>query len=105
MIIYDYNEYVPSGDQVVLGKWNEATNKIDFQESEEESEVEDEVEDEVYEVLINGKKYYVDNEVDGCIYEFINEEEAGDKVGKYYNKFPIFHIKVKKLHNVIIISI
>jgi Skp family chaperone for outer membrane proteins len=37
-IIYDYNEYVTSGDQVVLGKWNEATNKIDFQESGEESE-------------------------------------------------------------------
>jgi Skp family chaperone for outer membrane proteins len=37
-IIYDYNEYVTSGDQVVLGKWNEATNKIDFQETAEESE-------------------------------------------------------------------
>jgi Skp family chaperone for outer membrane proteins len=37
-IIYDYNEYVTSGEQVVVGKWNEATNKIDFQESGEESE-------------------------------------------------------------------
>jgi Skp family chaperone for outer membrane proteins len=37
-IIYDYNEYVTSGEQVVVGKWNEATNKIDFQESAEESE-------------------------------------------------------------------
>jgi Skp family chaperone for outer membrane proteins len=37
-IIYDYNEYVTSGDQVVVGKWNESTNKIDFQESAEESE-------------------------------------------------------------------
>jgi Skp family chaperone for outer membrane proteins len=37
-IIYDYNEYVTSGEQVVLGKWNEAANKIDFQESGEESE-------------------------------------------------------------------
>jgi Skp family chaperone for outer membrane proteins len=30
-IIYDYNEYVTSGEQVVVGKWNESTNKIDFQ--------------------------------------------------------------------------
>ena len=37
-IIYDYNEYVTSGDQVVVGKWNETTNKIEFQESAEESE-------------------------------------------------------------------
>jgi hypothetical protein len=37
-IIYDYNEYVTSGEQVVVGKWNETTNKIDFQESGEESE-------------------------------------------------------------------
>jgi hypothetical protein len=37
-IIYDYNEYVTSGEQVVVGKWNEATNKIDFQETAEESE-------------------------------------------------------------------
>ena len=80
MIIYDYNEYVTSGDQVVLGKWNEATNKIDFQESEEESEVEDEVEDEVYEVLINGKKYYVDNEVAGCIYEVVTKKVMTKKL-------------------------
>jgi len=37
-IIYDYNEYVTSGEQVVVGKWNETTNKIEFQESGEESE-------------------------------------------------------------------
>jgi Skp family chaperone for outer membrane proteins len=37
-IIYDYNEYVTSGEQVVVGKWNDSTNKIDFQASAEESE-------------------------------------------------------------------
>lgn len=37
-IIYDYNEYVTSGEQVVVGKWNDATNKIEFQETAEESE-------------------------------------------------------------------
>jgi hypothetical protein len=45
-IIYDYNEYVKNGEQLVVGKWNETKNKIDFTkvaESDEESE--DEIED------------------------------------------------------------
>ena len=45
-IIYDYNEYVKNSEQVVVGKWNETKNKIDFTkvaESDEESE--DEIED------------------------------------------------------------
>jgi hypothetical protein len=29
-IVYDYQKYVKEGDQVVIGKWNDATNKIDF---------------------------------------------------------------------------
>lgn len=42
-IIYDYNEYVKNQEQVVVGKWNEKTNKIDFQQAEE---VEEEYEEE-----------------------------------------------------------
>ena len=45
-IIYDYNEYVKNSEQVVVGKWNETKNKVDFTkvaESDEESE--DEIED------------------------------------------------------------
>jgi len=37
-IVYDYNEYVKNGEQVVVGKWNDATNKIDFSDDEEEEE-------------------------------------------------------------------
>ena len=37
-IIYDYNEYVKNGEQVVVGKWNDATNKIEFSAAEEEEE-------------------------------------------------------------------
>lgn len=37
-IIYDYNEYVKNGEQVVVGKWNETTNKIEFTEKEEEQD-------------------------------------------------------------------
>ena len=41
-IIYDYERYVKEGDQVIVGKWNEELNKIDFNETEEEDEEEEE---------------------------------------------------------------
>ena len=38
-IIYDYNEFVKNQEQVVVGQWNEAKNKIDFSSpTDEESE-------------------------------------------------------------------
>lgn len=37
-IVYDYNEYVKNGEQVVVGKWNETSNKIEFTDAEEEEE-------------------------------------------------------------------
>jgi hypothetical protein len=39
-IIYDLEEYVNNENQVVVGKWNEAKNKIDFNDAGEESEEE-----------------------------------------------------------------
>ena len=39
-IIYDYQEYVKNSEQVMVGKWNESKNKIDFNNSGEESEEE-----------------------------------------------------------------
>lgn len=39
-IVYDYSEYVKNGEQVVIGKWNDAKNKIEFNNSGEESEEE-----------------------------------------------------------------
>jgi len=41
-IIYDYNEYVNNSEQVVVGKWNESKNEVEFsnaEESEDEYEV------------------------------------------------------------------
>jgi len=40
-IIYDYLEYTKNGDQVVVGKWNDASNKIDFNATEEEEDEEE----------------------------------------------------------------
>ena len=39
-IIYDYTKYVKDGEQIKVGRWNEKTNKIDFEENDEESEEE-----------------------------------------------------------------
>jgi len=39
-IIYDYQEYVKNGEQVVVGQWNDSNNKIEFTTSGEESEEE-----------------------------------------------------------------
>lgn len=39
-IIYDYTEYVKNSEQVVIGQWNESSNKIDFANSSEEEEEE-----------------------------------------------------------------
>ena len=37
-VIYDYVEYTKNSEQVVVGKWNDSKNKIDFTESSEESD-------------------------------------------------------------------
>ena len=37
-IIYDYAEYTKNGEQIVVGKWNDAKNNIDFSNTEEETE-------------------------------------------------------------------
>jgi hypothetical protein len=37
-IVYDYEQYVKHGDQVIVGKWNDASNKLEFNDAEEEEE-------------------------------------------------------------------
>ena len=39
-VIYDYIEYTKNSEQVVVGKWNDTKNKIEFTETSEESEEE-----------------------------------------------------------------
>jgi len=41
-IIYDYAEYTQNQEQVVVGKWNEETKKIDFKEESDDEEEEEE---------------------------------------------------------------
>jgi len=44
-IIYDYKQYTENGEQVMVGKWNESKNKIDFTPTIEESDEEEEAEE------------------------------------------------------------
>lgn len=37
-VIYDYEKYANEGEQVVVGKWNETTQKIDFNNAEESAD-------------------------------------------------------------------
>jgi chemotaxis protein histidine kinase CheA len=41
-IIYDYKQYAKNGEQVVVGKWSESTNKIVFDDAEESEDEYDE---------------------------------------------------------------
>ena len=44
-IVYDYAEYVKTGDQIVVGQWNNETSAIDFKKAcDDEEESEDEYE-------------------------------------------------------------
>jgi hypothetical protein len=40
-IIYDYQEYVKNGEQVMVGKWNDAKNNIEFNKATDEEEEEE----------------------------------------------------------------
>jgi hypothetical protein len=40
-IIYDYQEYIKNGEQVMVGKWNESKNKIEFSKAEDEESEEE----------------------------------------------------------------
>jgi hypothetical protein len=40
-IVYDYTEYVKNGEQVVVGKWNDSSNKIDFNKASDEEQEEE----------------------------------------------------------------
>jgi len=44
-IVYDYAEYIKTGDQIVVGQWNDETSAIDFKKAcDDEEESEDEYE-------------------------------------------------------------
>ena len=64
----------------------EETEEKEEEEGEEETIVheknkDDEEEEEVFLVEIQGKNYYTDSEKNGTIYQYLEDEDIGDKVG------------------------
>ena len=51
---------------------------------------EEEEEEHVYEHEINGKTFFITNEVNGVIYGRDGPEEVGEEVGRYVNGVPTF---------------
>ena len=69
----------------------EAEGEEAEEEEAEEEEAEEEEGDGVYEVEINGKSYYVANEIDSIIYEADDEGEITIEAGVYKNGKPVFN--------------
>jgi len=58
----------------------EEEEEVQEEEEEEQAEEEEEEEEELFEVEINGIRYVTNDDEDGNIYSYINEE-VGEKVG------------------------
>jgi hypothetical protein len=82
---------------------SEAEEEVEEEADEAESvcstlqsanEVEDiseaEEEDEVFEIVIQDKKYFTNNETNGDIYDMDENEDPNEKVGYFKNKIPVF---------------
>ena len=71
----------------------EEVEESEEEEEEEEVEVEEseEEEEEVFEIEINGTLYYTTDEKNGDIYKVLEDEDIGDKVGKFVNKVAKFN--------------
>ena len=59
-------------------------------ETEEEEEEAEEEEEEVFEIEIDDKTYYTNNEENGIIYEALPNDEVGDKIGYLKDGEPFF---------------
>jgi len=70
---------------------DEAETSEEVEKSEDEAEASDDEEEEVFEIEINGTLYYTTNEKNGDIYEVLEDEDIGDKVGKFVNKVAKFN--------------
>lgn len=60
------------------------------EEEEEEEQEEEEEEEEVFEIEIDDKTYYTNNEENGIIYEALPNDEVGDKIGYLKDGEPFF---------------
>jgi len=64
---------------------NDMRAEKEVAQDEDEDEKEEEEEEELFEVQINGVMYVSNDDEDGTIYSYVNEE-VGDEIGKFIGK-------------------
>jgi hypothetical protein len=84
---------VEESEEKEVEEEEEEVEESEEEEEEEEEEVEEseEEEEEVFEIEINGTLYYTTDEKNGDIYKVLEDEDIGDKVGKFVNKVAKFN--------------
>ena len=82
-------EVVVEEEEEVVVEEEEEEEEVVVEEEEEETEETEE--EDVYEIQINGKTYYVMNEIDSIIYEADEEGEITIDAGIYKNGKPTFY--------------
>ena len=85
--VVDEEEEVVDEEEEVVDE--EEEKKEEEAETEEEEEAEEE-EEEVFEIEIDDKTYYTNNEENGIIYEALPNDEVGEKIGYLKDGEPFF---------------
>ena len=95
--IYDIEEIIFKKEEDEEEKESEEEEDDEDDEDKEEEESEDEEDEEeeddcqdVFEIIINKKRYYVTDEKNGIIYEIIENDEVGKKIGMLKDEVPFF---------------
>ena len=87
-VVEETEEVVEETEEVEAAE--EETEEVELEETEEAAEESEESED-VYEIVINGKTYYVSNEQDSIIYAADENGDVSIEAGLYKNGKPVFH--------------
>ena len=82
-------EEVVDEEEEVVDEEEEVVDEEEVEEEEEEEEAEEE-EEEVFEIEIDDKTYYTNNEENGIIYEALPNDEVGEKIGYLKDGEPFF---------------
>jgi len=83
--VVDEDEEVVDEEEVEEKKEAVAEEEAETEEEEEEAE-----EEEVFEIEIDDKTYYTNNEENGIIYEALPNDEVGEKIGYLKDGEPFF---------------
>ena len=90
--IYDIEETIKE-DEEEESEEEDDEEEDDEEEDDEEDDKEDDKEEDcqdVFEIIINKKRYYVTDEKNGIIYEIIENDEVGKKIGMLNDEVPFF---------------